>query len=164
MDESKKKMILDWMRKIHTLEYAHRFESVDWQRTNYWLGVPALIIAAIVAALASMCEIKDEIYTKMLLAVGSICVAILTGLQTFLKPSELAQKHRAASATYENLRHKIEYLLQFRPNAYNLDAELEKIRTEWMQIDSLNSSMKNFNKAKTKVKEFAKYPDELSFL
>ena len=30
MTDEQRKMLLDWMRKVHQLEYAHRFESIKW--------------------------------------------------------------------------------------------------------------------------------------
>lgn len=164
MTDNQKKLVLDWLRKVHTLEHAHRQEGISWNSYNNWLGIPSLILAALIASLGSICEIKDELIISILTTIGGVIVAILVGIQTFLKPSEFAEKHRLASGTYEKLRHKIEYLLQFQSNEPNVEKLIDEIRLEWNNIDSINVSNKYFMLAKSWVKGLNKYPPELDFL
>lgn len=164
MTDNQKKLVLDWMRKVHTLEHAHRQEGISWYSYNNWLGIPSLIVAALIASLGSICEIKDELIISILSTVGGVIVAILVGIQTFLRPSEFAEKHRLASGTYEKLRHKIEYLLQFQSNEHDIEKLIDEIRIEWNNIDSINVSNKYFLLAKTWIKGLNKYPPELDFL
>ena len=152
------------MRKIHTLEHAHRLESIKWDMFNNWFGIISLIVAACIGAFGSICELKSNSLVSVITAVGGVLVAILAGIQTFLKPSEIAEKHRVRSITYEKLRHKIEYLLFFIKDSTQLDFQMDLIKNVWEQIDALNVSRKNFKKAKTWIKEMNKYPEELGFL
>lgn len=163
MTENQKKMLLDWMRKIHQMEYAHRFESMSWNKWNYWLGVPAIIIAAVVGAVSGMCEI-NEVYKNMAISFAGIVIAILAGLQTFLKPQEYTEKHKAVSSSYEKLRHKLEFLLQFETDPNQIKVEAEKIRDEWNGYETLNVTDYNFKLAKDRIKSLNKYAEELSFL
>jgi hypothetical protein len=163
MKENKRKLLLDWMRKIHTLEHAHRLESIKWDKVNNLLGIPSLIIAALIGAFGSICEFKDNLIVNIFSTLGAVSVAILAGIQTFLKPTEFGEKHRSASNIYEKFRHKIEYILEFKSDQ-EIDANIEAIRLEWNQIDSINISNKNFMKAKDWIKGMKKYPEELGFL
>jgi hypothetical protein len=164
-------MLMDWMRKIHTLEYGHRFESIKWSRLNLWLGLPALIFSILIGVTATgkpdspYCVIKFIAENKELIVfLGGLTIAILTGLQTFLKPLELAEKHRSKSIAHEKLRHKIEYILQFYSTIPKPEDQIENIRKEWADIDALNVSKNNFTNAKKKIKSFNKYFEELGFL
>ncbi|PSL22376.1 SLATT domain-containing protein [Chitinophaga ginsengisoli] len=161
MNEQTRKLILDWMRKIHILEYANRSESIRWKNIHFWLGVPALVLGVLIAAVPKLDFFADAVST--VLTLGGLLIAILTGLQTFLKSSEKSESFRKMSVRYEELRHKIEVLLQ-TDTEKEAQAGLEKIRKEWAAIDSINVSQNHFNRAKGKVKKFGKYPEELSFL
>lgn len=164
MTDNQKKLVLDWMRKVHTLEHAHRQEGISWGKVNNWLGIPSLIVAALIAALSSVCELKDELIIDLISTMGGVTVAILAGIQTFLKPSEFAEKHRIASGTYEKLRHKIEYFLQFQTTHADVEKLIDEIRVEWNNIDSINVSNKYFMLAKSWIKGLNKYPPELDFI
>jgi hypothetical protein len=49
MKDNQRKMILDWMRKIHQLEYAHRFESLKWSRIHNVVGYTMFGLSTIIA-------------------------------------------------------------------------------------------------------------------
>lgn len=163
MNNEQEILLLDWMRKIHQLEYAHRFESLKWNDWNYWLGIPSLIIGSVIGAVSAFCDIENTI-KNVILSFGGIIIAILTGLQTFLKPQELSEKHKIVSSNYEKIRHQIEYLIVFEKENNVISIEIEKIRNEWNSIETLNASESNFIKAKKRVEKFEKYPKELGFL
>ena len=98
MEINQKKVVIDWMRKIHTLEYGHRFQSLRWTRINFWLGFPSLILATVIGTVSAIPNENHCIPKEFIASLGGIIVAILTGLQTFLKPTESAEKHRASSS------------------------------------------------------------------
>ena len=165
MEKIKKVMLLDWMRKIHTLEHAHRLESIRWSNYNNYFGIPSLIVAALISMVSSVSEFAMMCWwNDLITALGGTMLAILAGLQTFLKPSELAEKNRNSSITYEKLRHKIEFVMEFEnePDKYN--NAVQGIRNEWSQIDALNVSQESFDKAKKWVNGMNKYPEELGFI
>lgn len=161
MTDQTRKLILDWMRKIHTMEYANRFQSITWKNTNLWLGIPSLIIGVLIAAVPKLDAVSEFVGT--IIPIGGLLIALLTGLQTFLKANEKAEAFRKMSVRYEELRHKVELLIQVESEVA-AQAGLEKIRKDWAGIDSLNVSNKHFKEAKEKVKGFNKYPEELGFL
>ena len=101
---------------------------------------------------------------ELITFLGGLSIAILVALQTFLKPLENADKHRTTSATYEKLRHRIEYLLEFFASLDRPEERIQEISKDWAELDSLNVSERNLNRGKVRVKSFDKYPEELGFL
>jgi hypothetical protein len=74
------------------------FNAADiWRRRHYWIGVPATIFGA--SAGASAVKNFPEITILF-----SLAATILTGLLTFLKPSERASAHKTAGDQFLALR------------------------------------------------------------
>jgi uncharacterized protein HemY len=170
MTKNQRLMLLDWMRKIHQMEYAHRTESIIWSRVHFWVGLSAFILATSIAVSYKLPEVSKETYDSIFLflkkdifiGVAAIFISLLTGLQTFLKANERSEKHRSLSREFEELRHEVESILN--SNNGNFDEGEKKIREQWKLFDSLNVSNQSFRKAKKTVKSFNKYPDELGFI
>jgi hypothetical protein len=166
MNDKQRKVILDWMRKMHKMEYAHRYQSMNWKRTNYCLGIPSLILATLIGALSTIPSIPENILS-IIVPIAAITVAILSGLQTFLRPTEKESEFKNKSDEFEKLRHKTEEFLEFHKenqSESNLTEILKEIREEWGKIGNLNVNNSNFNKADKRVKSFHKYPEPLGFL
>jgi len=148
------------MRKIHKMDWAHRFESQRWKKINLWLGVTALVLAVIIGTISTIPNI-NELVVKLVISIGSIIVAILSGLQTFLKPSEVAEKFRIRSDEFEALRHEIEEFLEFHFKE-NMEGEkmniLAEIREKWSKTGALNVSAKSFDKASKRLRGLNRYP------
>lgn len=172
MTDNQRKMLLDWMRKIHQLEYAHTFDSLKWKVWHSRIGVSAFVLSFLVALSFRFPEFDKGIFENFplflrhnfLVALGSTIVAVLTGLQTFLKPSEKSEQHKKMGMNYEKLRHRIETLLNLKLKASELNERINLIREEWENLEGVNVSEKNYQKAKIKVKGFNKYPEELGFI
>jgi hypothetical protein len=172
MNERQRKMLLDWMRKIHQLEYAHRFESLQWIVRHKWIGISAFVLSTIIAFSFRFPEIDAATYERLpfflrkdvFIALASTAIAILTGLQTFLKPNEKAELHKNTGSNYEKLRHRIEVILTTEFTDWELKNRIELIKEEWEGLDAINVTKKNFESGKKKVKSFGKYPKELDFL
>jgi len=169
--DDKKKMLLDWMRKIHQLEYAHCYQSIDFEKLEKCIGISAFILSTIVAFSYRFPDIKNEFFNEYLFFLKkeysiptiSFIVALFTGLQTFLKPGEKSENHKKIGFAYEKLRHSIEMILT-NDLDNSIDKEVVKIKKQWDELNSIYVSDKNFIKGKNKVKSFNKYPKELSFL
>jgi hypothetical protein len=163
MDSSEKRrlLILDWTRKIHTLEYAHRYASVTKDRLNLLLGVPAVIISSSIGAQVSA-PWHNQQAAQFVVAIGATVVAIMVGLLTFFKPSEVAEKHRSASAAYEDLRHRLEFLLTFdETDDDEIRKRIEQFKAEWDRFQTPNVPDKMWRRAKTRVSELGTYPESL---
>lgn len=171
MNEKQKLMLLDWMRKIHQMEYAHRYESLKWNNWHSYLGVPSFLIATGIALTYKLPKVDEKTFESLpflirqefFVAFSAITVAILTGLQTFLKPNERAEKHKSSSTNYEKLRHKIETLIN-SSDLSDIESKIADVKSDWDSIDALNVSPTNFAKGKERVSSFKRYPEELSFI
>lgn len=164
MDENLRRMLLDWMRKIHQLEYAHCYQSIFWSTFEKWIGITAFIISTIVAFSYRFPKLEIPWVQDYLLPFVLLFVAILTGLQTFLKPSEKAENHKRIGFNYEKMRHSIELILNTNMTEENRTREIEIIKNEWADLKSVYVSNRKFKKGKKTVKDLKKYPEELSFL
>jgi hypothetical protein len=166
------KMILDWMRKIHQLEYAHRYESLQWIMRHKIIGISAFALSTIIAFSYRFPKVDIDTYERLpffikqdfFVAFSATAVAILTGLQTFLKPNEKAELHKNTGSGYEKLRHKIELILTTQHSDWELKNKIESIKDEWEGLDAINVTNRNFEQGKKKVRSFKKYPKELDFL
>jgi hypothetical protein len=172
MQSNQRKMLLDWMRKVHQLEYAHRYESIKWSNRHAWIGYPAFIISILIAfsfrfPWKSMIEGNEyHFYTDhgFYIALFTSFVAILTGYQTFVAPNERSVTHKNTGHHYEKIRHHIEYIITSELEKEERNNKIEQVRKEWNELDAINVSDSNFKKGKDMVKSFHKYPEELSFI
>lgn len=172
MADKQYKMVLDWMRKIHQLEYAHRYESIFYSKAERWIGISAFVLTTLVAFSYRLPNTELEFYDSLpfflrqnfFVPIASAIAAILTGLLTFLKPSEKSETHKKTGSNYEKLRHRIELILTTEYTEKEVTKKLDTIIEEWESLDAINVSNRYFLKGKNKVKSFNKYPKELDFL
>jgi len=165
-------MVLDWMRKIHQLEYAHTYESLLWSRIDLWTGISAFAISTLIAFSYQFPSVNSITYESLpfilksnfFIPFASTIVAILTGLQIFLKPNEKTEVHKNAARQYERLRHSIEIVITTDYTETKTNEKIEGIKKEWEDLTPPSVSPKNFLKGKDKAFSFNKYPPELSFL
>jgi hypothetical protein len=67
--------------------------------------------------------------------VASVLAAILAGLQTFLRYSERAERHRVSGGKYGTLRREIEQRLVFPPaNSAELSSYADSLRARWDKL------------------------------
>ncbi len=172
MTDEKRKMILDWMRKIHQLEYAHIYQSIELSKWEKRIGISAFVLTTLIACSYRFPGLEPTTFKKLpfllkhefAIPLLTTIAAILTGLQTFLKPGEKSEAHRKSGNNLEKLRHRIEPVLTGNLMEYELNQKIESIRKEWENMEYLNVSPDNFDKGKKRVKELNKYPEELGFL
>lgn len=170
MDE-KKKMLLDWMRKIHQLEYAHCYQSIYHSRIEKIIGISAFLISILVAFSYRFPDVENDFFNtyffflkkNYLIPFLAFVVAILTGFQAFLKPNEKAETHRKLGLEYEKIRHTIETTIT-KNDPTTIDQEIIKIDESWKSMNTVYVNGKYFQEGKDKVKSFKKYPEELGFL
>jgi hypothetical protein len=160
LNDDQRALVLDWMRKLHTLEYAHRYASVRNERRNLLLGLPVVAVSALAGAQVALPGM-DTTVTRALGGLGAAAVAVLAALQTFFKPAEVAEKHRAASFQYESLRHRLEFSITFGQDPQDLPAKLTQFKDDWEALITPNVSTREWIRAKARVLEIGTYPDSL---
>jgi len=128
-----------------TMSNAYYFMANYCRRNHMRLGVIATIVSTLVgtalfAGLAAKLGSDGKstlpanpsyagVLGYLVVALFSIAAPVLTGLQTFLKYAEQAEKHRASAISYDLLRPRFDlFILRFRdvPNV-DRDAALEAL-------------------------------------
>lgn len=163
---SKQKLLaLDWMRKIHTLEHAHRIESRHLNTFSEFLSWSMVIIPATISGLMFYLNKSNANNENLILWVAILAgISVLLGtINKVIKPSDLSEKHRINSQNFEHLRHKLEKYIVFN-NDERLDTILSEIQSEWTELTLHNVKEYNFKRASEMIKAMKVYPEKLSFL
>ncbi|MGA7412839.1 MAG: SLATT domain-containing protein [Bryobacteraceae bacterium] len=105
-------LLLKWSERARANQFQHWESARYYELANYALGGPAVVLSAIVGT-AVFATLEKLLDIRIRLAVGAISVlsAILVAIQTFLRLSERAEKHRATAAAYSSVRRRIEAAL-----------------------------------------------------
>jgi hypothetical protein len=91
-------------------------------------------------AVFSSLEKSADIRLQICVGLLSVVAAVLTGLQTFLRYAELAEKHRLAGARFANLKHRIE-LLMTQPAESDMRSQLAAIEETWAKLREESPSL-----------------------
>lgn len=102
----------DWYRRLRFAQFVHYEAAKEFDRMNYWLGIPVIVLSTFVGT-SVFANIGKEVEPRVQILVGlvSVIAATLASLQTFLKYSERAEKHRVAASKYGALRRELEEIL-----------------------------------------------------
>lgn len=104
-----------------------------WYYLNYWLGIPAAVLAAAAGA-AGLSQVTGS---AAIIAGMSFVVAALTSLLTFLQPIRRADTHHYLAKSYESLYNKIG--LFHRIQSRVTEADMTELRS------ALNTFTETFN-------------------
>lgn len=103
--ESSNREELFWGSILHAPKGRDRHDLAARRNDTYryWLGVPAIILSAVVGTtvFASL-ETQVDTSLKIILGLISITSAVLASLQTFYNFAGLAESHRLAGVKYED--------------------------------------------------------------
>ena len=155
-DKSIKSLLSEWATRTLVALEAHYNAARYFGKLHYWIGIPAVIFAAIVGTSVFATLKKDvDIYIKITVASFSIIAAILSALQTFLKYNERSEKHRLIGARYADIKREIEQLLTIAEDHLNENKkEINSIRVEIKHIseDAPSLPARFYKAAKEKYK------------
>ena len=129
-------LIEQWRFRNHRVQLAHYESARRFERLHLWLGLPAVAFSTLVGTtvFATLSKAPD-IAVQILVGLLSVAAAVLIGLQTFLKYSELAEKHRMAGAKFANLKHRMELLATLPPETEGeLREALASIEDTWSKL------------------------------
>lgn len=107
-------------------EKGHFAAAASWRKMNYFLGIPAALIGA--AAGATILADADPVVAGVLALIG----AAITGLMTFLNPSERAQQHQRSGVAYGALRRVVRQFVQIDFQSLS-DEKLRERLGEWTE-------------------------------
>ena len=133
---SPSELIEQWRFRNHRVQLAHYESARRFERLHLWLGLPAVALSTLVGTtvFATLSKAPD-ISVQILVGLLSVAAAVLIGLQTFLKYSELAEKHRMAGAKFPNLKHRMELLATLPPETeVELREALASIEDTWSKL------------------------------
>lgn len=102
-----------WMARVKAAQHAHYSLMGQLERANIQLGIPIVIITAIVgtSAFATLAG-SDQVPTwaRALVGVASVSTSILAAIQTFLRFAQRSQRHGLAADWFSAVRRDIEVL------------------------------------------------------
>lgn len=109
------------------------FNAEDtWVHCNYWLGVPATVLAAIAGA--TLIKSQPEWASAF-----TLLASLLTGLMTFLKTNERAAMHRAAAGQFLALRNDARFFREIELlQSDRLNELTEKLKVLLAKRNELN--------------------------
>ena len=123
-------LILDWKSHAERAQHGHYKAGLFYERFFLFLGIPVIVLSAVTGG----SEILDILDPK-LGGIISLCIAVLAGLQTFLKFSQRSERHRSAGAHYGSVKRTLEEtLVILAGDDGNVKAKVHKIK---QQLDSL---------------------------
>lgn len=110
-------LLRHWRFRVHRVQTGHYEAGRRYDRLHLLLGVPAIAVSALVgtAVFSSLATEKSGVVVTILVGLLSVTSAVLTSLQTFLKYSEVAERHKLAGARFADLKHRIELIAVFQP-------------------------------------------------
>lgn len=129
-------LMTDWFRRARESQYIHFECGTFFSRLNLLLGVPAMILSTGVGT-AVFASLEKNVDGDLRIIVGliSIAAAILASLQTFLRFSERAERHRLTGSAYGAIRRSLEFVKTFPPgDEEQLKAAMAEIKK---QMDAL---------------------------
>lgn len=119
---------------------AHFNAATRWGRYHLWLGLPAVGLSG----LATVAFVSDN---PIAAAVMSGTVAVLTAVQTFVKPSERSVSHKAAGDQYLGLRNDARVFREIR---------LDHVCDDQAAIDGLDGLSKRRNELNAASPQFSR--------
>ena len=159
-------LLRHWRFRVHRVQTGHYEAGRRYDRLHLLLGIPAIIISAIVgtAVFASLATDKHNPVVTILVGLLSVAAAVLASLQTFLKYSELAERHKLAGARFADLKHKIELIAVFQPADVDaLKSQLAEVEGRWETVREESPNIpakvwKRIEKEMTLERDIAQHP------
>jgi hypothetical protein len=135
-------LLSKWHKRARINQLQH-YEAADYySKAHNAIGIPVVILSSIVGTTV-FATLQKQVDVRIQIAVGALSViaAVLTALQTFLRYSERAEKHRSTAAAYAVVRHRLERVtntpVTIRPPLKELIDAISG------QVDSLSQSAPN---------------------
>jgi hypothetical protein len=114
-------LLEEWGARVTAAQHAHYYMMSRLRILNTWLGVPVVMLTAVVGTslFATLTRATDKTSPVLRATLGAISVAaaILSALQTFFKFGERAEKHAIAADWFSALRREIEQYTSIHPTS-----------------------------------------------
>src|SRR5215218_5354968 len=158
MGKATKAKIVKELKRIEedtTLSSKSHFDAADmWNQWHLRLGIPATILSAI----AGVSALSQFDYHNILAGIIAILVAVLTGLITFLNPSERAERHLTAGNAYNELKNNSRIGYDIQADTLDVEELAEKMnelnsRRSELNQESPQPARADFEKARKGIEE-----------
>lgn len=135
--EELRKLVIEWMQHAERSQNGHYDAGIFYERFFLFLGIPVIVLSAVTGG-TEILGIMD----KLVGGVISLCIAVLAGLQTFLKFSQRSERHRMAGARYGGVKRSLEEILitladsgeGAKSEAHEIKKELDALASECPEI------------------------------
>jgi hypothetical protein len=127
-----------WYAGIKLQVLSHYECAKLYESYHRRLGYPTVILSALTgtAFVASLND-SDIWWIKGVAVVLSLMVTVLASLQTFLRYSERAEKHKTAAEEFGKLRRELEEMLVLVPAGGDIAKnDMDAIRTTWGDLST----------------------------
>lgn len=138
IEEKTHEVIDHWHERVKNTQDAHYAAGNLYERRFLQLGIPVIAMSALVGGMeviipSSVLHSFD--LAKSVSGVVSLLIAVLAGLQTFLKLSQRSERHRMAAARYGEIKRSLEKVeIVCEESMTKASKELDKIKS---RMDSL---------------------------
>jgi conflict system pore-forming effector with SLATT domain len=137
MTDEERKLLQKWERETKTIYRAHYGSAIHAQRMSLRLGLPTVILSAVVGTSVFVAIGKSpSVGAQILVGSISVVVTILASLQTFLRFSERAERHQATAAAFAALNRLATHLLASPGNDEQLNKAMVSFRERWDELSS----------------------------
>lgn len=127
------KLMEDWHKRLCNAQKGHYKCSESLYCKANWSGYFLILTTTIVTAMLFM---DTQGCTKVFLVLMSIISAVLSGVVSFARHAEKAEKHRSAASSYGKVRRQLEHLNSKRTTmeVNAIQDKLKLLRIEWEYI------------------------------
>jgi hypothetical protein len=131
-------LIEEWHAGIRINVLAHYECSKLFDRYHRLLGYPTVILSALAGtAFVSSLTDSNVWWARGVAILLSLAVTVFASLQTFLRFSERAEKHKAAATEFGKLRRELEQIIAFVPADGNVaTGEMSFVRAKWGELST----------------------------
>jgi hypothetical protein len=114
-------LLLEWQTQISQRKKGHKEGEQKYKNIYFGLGIPCTILTAIISAsifgtFSSDCSnattsTTDE-WLRILSGVIALLSAVLMGVNSYVDPGGVREKHKSSADTYDEISHKIDTILR----------------------------------------------------
>jgi hypothetical protein len=157
-------LLLQWYRRARRAQLAHIATSGRYKAKARWLGVPTVILTALVGTSVFGTLTKPaDLWLKVLTGMVSVAAAVLAALQTFLRSGDEAGVHQTASREYGGLRREIAQVGAVGGMARtDLIAAINRVRERYDDISGASPTVPAATFKKYEASTRAYFPPEFS--
>ena len=137
------KYLKSWLRSLTILHHGHWDAARKYERINLRLGLGIAITGAI-SGTTAFTQLQQQteqggltIWMQIIVGIFAFTAAALGAAQAFMRPSEIAGRHKKAGQKYGTLRREIELNLYLETFAdpKNREPLLKDFNARWGAVD-----------------------------